>query len=97
MKLVNVEPRDHYIVRVYLDDDSIVDFDVSAELERIPCYKPLYDESLFKTVMFKNKRIYWNDQYDFHLDQILERGLWVKPSMTATLVGVLNNSGCDSN
>ena len=74
MKLINVEPRDNYILRVYLDDDSIVDFDVKAELERIPCYKSLYDKALFKAVKFKNKRIYWDDQYDFHLDQILERG-----------------------
>jgi hypothetical protein len=28
-------------------------------------------------VQFKNKRVYWNDQFDFHLDQILERGRWV--------------------
>lgn len=78
MKLINVEPKDDYIVRIYLDDDSVVDFDVKAELERIPCYKSLYDNELFKTVKFKNKRIYWNDQCDFHLDQILERGRFVK-------------------
>ncbi|TRW93113.1 DUF2442 domain-containing protein [Candidatus Methylobacter oryzae] len=77
MKLINVEPKDDYIVRIYLDDDTVVDFDVKAELERIPCYKSLYDNELFKTVKFKNKRIYWNDQCDFHLDQILERGRFV--------------------
>ena len=71
MKLINVEPKDDYIVRIFLDDDSIVDFDVKAELERIPCYKPLYNKALFRTVKFKNKRIYWSDQFDFHLDQIL--------------------------
>jgi hypothetical protein len=38
----------------------------------------LYDKSLFKKVRFKNKRIYWNDQFDFNLDQILERGHIVK-------------------
>lgn len=38
MKLINVEPKDNYVLRVYLDDDSVVDFDVRAELERIPCY-----------------------------------------------------------
>ncbi|MCX7102268.1 MAG: DUF2442 domain-containing protein [Methylobacter sp.] len=74
MKLINVVPKDNYILRIFLDDDSIIDFDVKAELERIPCYKRLYDHTFFKTVGFKNKRIYWNDQYDFHLDQILERG-----------------------
>jgi hypothetical protein len=78
MKLINVEPKDGYIVRVYLDDDSVVDFDVKAELERIPCYKSLYNHESFKMVRFKNKRIYWNDQCDFHLDQILERGRFVK-------------------
>jgi hypothetical protein len=78
MKLINVEIKENYIVRIYLDDDSIVEFDVKEELERIPCYKPLYDKVLFKSIKFKNKRIYWNDQFDFHLDQILERGRFVK-------------------
>ena len=78
MKLINVETKENYIVRIYLDDDFIVEFDVKEELERIPCYKPLYDKVLFKSVKFKNKRIYWNDQFDFHLDQILERGYFVK-------------------
>ena len=58
MKLINVEARDNYILRISLDDDSIIDFDVKAELERIPCYKPLYDFALFNAVQFKNKRIY---------------------------------------
>ncbi len=78
MKLINVEAIDNYILRISLDDDSIIGFDVKAELERIPCYKPLYDFALFKTVKFKNKRIYWSDQFDFHLDQILERELSFK-------------------
>ncbi len=78
MKLINVEAKENYIVRIYLDDNSIVEFDVKEELERIPCYKPLYDKVLFKSVKFKNKRIYWNDQFDFHLDQILERGHFLK-------------------
>ena len=78
MKMINVEIKENYIVRIYLDDDSIVQFDVKEELERIPCYKPLYDKVLFKSIKFKNKRIYWNDHFDFHLDQILERGRFVK-------------------
>ena len=78
MKLINVEARDNYILRISLDDDSIIDFDVKAVLERIPCYKPLYDKALFKMVKFNNQRIYWSDQFDFHLDQILERGRFLK-------------------
>ncbi len=78
MKLIKVEPKDNYILRISLDDDSIIDFDVKAELDRIPCYKALYDATLFNKVKFKNKRIYWSDQFDFHLDQILERGQFLK-------------------
>jgi len=78
MKLINIEPRNDYILRIYLDDNSVVDFDVKSEMERIACYKALYDKALFNSVQFKNKRVYWNDQCDFHLDQILERGRWVK-------------------
>lgn len=74
MKVLNVEPKDNYLLRVYLDNNAIIDFDVKAELRRIPCYKPLYDIALFNTVKFKNKRIYWDEQFDFHLDQIIERG-----------------------
>ncbi len=82
MKLINVEPKDNYILRVYVDDNSIIDFDVKAELEKIPCYKPLYDPAFFATVRFKNKRVYWNDQFDFHLDQIMEHGQTIKQSRT---------------
>ncbi len=39
MKLINVEPKENYILRVYLGNQSIVDFDVKAELERISCYR----------------------------------------------------------
>ena len=78
MKLLKVEAQDNYILRISLDDNSTIEFDVKAELERIPCYKPLYDFALFKTVKFNNQRIYWSDQFDFHLDQILERGQFLK-------------------
>ena len=74
MKLQRVEALDNYILKIYLDDGSMIDFDVKSEIQRIPCYEPLYDPDLFKTVKFKNQRIYWNDRFDFHLDQIIERG-----------------------
>ena len=67
MKLINVEPKDNYILRIFLDDDSIVDFDVKAELEGIPCYKPLYEYALFKTVKFKNKLL--TDSIQQHKNQ----------------------------
>ena len=75
MKMINIELKDKYIVRVYLDDDSIVDFDVKAEIARIPCYKSLYNKALFKSARFNNKRIFWNDQCDFHLDHYWSVGI----------------------
>jgi hypothetical protein len=30
--------------------------------------------------MFKNQRIYWDEQCDFHLDQILDNGIFIKNS-----------------
>jgi hypothetical protein len=77
MKLIKVEPKDDYILRVFLDNQTIIDFDIKPELARIPCYNPLYNKEIFEKVSFKNKRIFWNEQYDFHLDQILERGQFV--------------------
>lgn len=84
MKVIKVEAQNNYVVRVYLDDDSVVYFDVKAEIERISCYKSLYDLNFFKQVTFKNKRIFWNEQCDFHLDQILERGRFVKKHLPIT-------------
>ncbi|MEY4767999.1 MAG: hypothetical protein RL637_638 [Pseudomonadota bacterium] len=78
MKLINAEAKENYIVRIYLDNDSVIDFDVKPQLQRIPFYKPLYNKELFKTVKFKHKRLYWNEQFDFHLDQIIELGKLIK-------------------
>jgi hypothetical protein len=33
MKLINIEPKDDYILRIFLDDDSVVDFDVYVSWE----------------------------------------------------------------
>jgi hypothetical protein len=78
MKLQNVEIMRDYVLRIYLDDGSIIDFNFKAEVDRISCYKPLYDPELFQAVKFKNQRIYWNDRFDFHLDQIMQHGYYVQ-------------------
>lgn len=33
---------------------------------------------MIETYLMRLKRIYWNEQFDFHLDQILERGYEIK-------------------
>jgi len=74
MKLKQIDVMPDHVLRIYLDDGTIIDFDIKPEIDRIPCYKPLYDDDFFKTVKFKNQRIYWNDRFDFHLDQIIQQG-----------------------
>lgn len=81
MKIKQIEVKELYVIRVYLDDGTVVDFNVKLELDKIPCYKKLYDVELFKKVMFKNQRIYWDEQCDFHLDQILDNGIFIKNSV----------------
>lgn len=74
LNLVKVIPQANYWLHIFLSDGSWIEFNVQAEIERIPCYRPLYDLDLFNSVQFINRRVFWNEQYDFHLDQILERG-----------------------
>ena len=73
MKLKKIDVMPDYVLRIHLDDGSIIDFDIKPEIDRIPCYKPLRDAEFFKTVQFKNQRIYWNERFDFHLDQIMQQ------------------------
>ena len=77
-KFVSVTPLDDYILRVVIDSGEIFDFNVRTELERIQAYKRLYDKDFFKQVHFKNERIYWDFDHDFHIDQVLARSKKIK-------------------
>lgn len=72
-KIVEVIPLDNYILQIKTDDGHIFDFNVYEEIKRIPSYKRLYDVNFFKHVHFKNERIFWDYDHDFHIDQILAR------------------------
>lgn len=74
VKFVSVITLNNYILQITIDNGNIFNFDVRKEIERIPSYKKLYDVEFFKQVHFKNERIYWDYNYDFHIDQILARG-----------------------
>ena len=77
-KFISVTPLDNYILRVVIDNGEVFDFNVRAELERIPAYNRLYDKDFFTWVHFKNERIYWDFDHDFHIDQVLARSKKVK-------------------
>ena len=70
-KFIDVTPLDNYILHIVTDDGLAFDFDVLREIKRIPSYKRLYDVELFKQVHFRNERIYWDHDHDFHIDQVL--------------------------
>ena len=70
-KFINVTPFDNHILHIATDDGHIFDFNVLEEIKRIPSYKRLYDLDFFKQVKFRNERIYWDHDHDFHIDQVL--------------------------
>ena len=72
-KFISVIPLDNYTLHINTDDGNSFDFDVRREIERIPSYKRLYDIEFFRQVHFKDERIYWDYDHDFHIDQILAR------------------------
>jgi hypothetical protein len=72
-KFISVIPLDNYTLHITTDDGNAFDFDVKREIERIPSYKRLYDIEFFRQVHFKDERIYWDYDHDFHINQILAR------------------------
>lgn len=72
-KFVKVNPKNNYHLHIVIDTGEEFDFDVEAELQRISAYKNLYDKNFFNQVNFKNERIYWDYNHDFHIDQVLAR------------------------
>ena len=76
-KFSKIIPSDNYILHITTDDNKKYDFNVLTELERIPSYRLLYDKEFFKQVKFKGERIYWDNDHDFHIDQVLARSIKV--------------------
>ncbi|MBP9742303.1 MAG: DUF2442 domain-containing protein [Burkholderiales bacterium] len=72
-KFISVIPLDNYILQIVTDDNRVLKFDVLAELKRIPSYNRLYDVDFFKQVHYKNERIYWDYDHDFHIDQVIAK------------------------
>ena len=72
LKFSKVIPLKNYVLEITLNDGRVIKFDVETQLELIPAYKKLYDVNFFNTVKCSSYRIYWNDDYDFHIHQVLE-------------------------
>ncbi len=58
-------------MHIVTDDSLAFEFDVLREIKRISSYKRLYGVEFFKQIHFRNKRIYWDYDHDFHIDQVL--------------------------
>ena len=72
-KFISVIPEDNYHLRIVIDNGDILDFSVFNELKRIKAYDRLHNIDFFKQVKFTNERIFWDDDHDFHIDQVVAR------------------------
>jgi hypothetical protein len=71
MKFIKVEPLKNYKLIIQTDDLANYEFDVFTQIQRIPSYRCLLSNDLFRAVKFKDERIYWDMDCDFHIDQVL--------------------------
>lgn len=69
-KILKVEVLDDYILKIYLVDGYIFNFDFKSYLA-LPCNKQLENYALFKQAKCYMRMIYWNDEHDIHLDQMI--------------------------
>ena len=89
MKIIKLIPCKNYVLRVFVDNGNIYDFDVLKEIKRIPSYTPLLNVEFFKTAKIDLDRIYWGDIYgsiDFHIDQVISLGKYINPKSAGLII-----------
>ena len=69
---VRVVPQDDYILEITLSNHNIIYFDLKPQIEQIKPYKKLLNKAFYQTVKCSKYRIFWDDDHDFHIDQIIE-------------------------
>lgn len=77
-KFVNVIPLHDYKLQVYTNDGKVFLFDVKKEIQHIQSYEALQNDIFFKRVKFNQHRIYWDNDHDFHIDQVLDLATEIK-------------------
>ncbi len=67
----NVVPLDDYILEITLSSGIVMKFDLKPQIEKIQPYKKLLNKAFHQTVKHTKDRIYWDDDHDFHINQII--------------------------
>jgi len=76
-KIKHIDALDSFILRVCFDDGKVVLYDVKADIDTLPAFKPLMNETgLFKSFQIDESGtcVYWSDQIDLASDTIYEFG-----------------------
>ena len=69
-KITKVDVLDNYILKISLDDGYIFNFDFKSYLD-LPCNRALKNYTLFKQAKCYMRMIFWGDDHDIHLDQMI--------------------------
>ena len=69
-KIKNIQLLPDYRIHIYLEDGFDFVFDFTDYLD-YQCNKELKNFNLFKQAKFKLRMIYWDDNHDIHLDQMI--------------------------
>ncbi len=74
MKIQNIKANYPVLSVNIIDEESkfSVEILVSELIKDYPCYKKLQDNNLFNLAKFTTDRIFWDDDHDIHLDQVLK-------------------------
>lgn len=76
-KITKVDVLDDYLLKITLSDSYVFNFDFKPYLA-LSCNKALEDYTLFKQAKCFMRMVYWSDEHDIHLDQMIpERYLQV--------------------
>lgn len=69
--ITNVVPLEDYILEVTLSNGKTINFDLKPEINRIQTYQKLLNKAFYQTVKYSKERIFWDDDHDFHIDQLI--------------------------
>jgi hypothetical protein len=70
IRIINIQVIQEFKIRVFLNNGDNFIFD-AHDFVTYPCNKELQEEMTFNKVKYKPTFLYWDDDHDIHLDQII--------------------------
>jgi hypothetical protein len=75
-KIKNIQIKNDHLIHIILMDNFEFTFDCTVYLN-YPCNKALKNSSFFKSAKFYGRMIYWDDNHDIHLDQMIPEEYYI--------------------